>query len=198
MKIIKTYFSVMLLALITFSGTAQEDQKIPSREKLTLESIQGTVTAVNAETREITLMGSEGNLVSVTASDAVERFDEIMVNDIISFDYWTYMMAEFREPTPEEIAEPIVVLTEAVKATEGMDPARVVGAIVKAVVTIEMLNRPYMLATIKGPMGNYMTLQMEDEELITQLHIGQVLIFTYAEAVAIRLDKISSSEPIKD
>jgi hypothetical protein len=31
---------------------------------------------------------------------------------------------------------------------------------------------------------------MEDEKLITELHIGEVLVLTYAEAVAVSLEKM--------
>ena len=195
MKTLKIY-SLVFLAFVfgTINLSAQESEETRSpRERLSLVTMEGTVTNIVNETREVTLMGSQGNLITITAGDAVERFDEIAIDDVVSIDYWTYMKAEFRKPTPEELAEPIVVIVEGGKAPEGMDPAAVVGAIVKAVVTIEVLNRPFMLATIKGPGGNYMTIQMEDEELITQLHIGQVLIFTYAEAVAVSLKKVSSN-----
>ena len=196
MKTLKIY-SLVFLAFVfgTINLSAQESEESRSpRERLSLVTMEGTVTNIVKETREVTLMGAQGNLITITAGDAVERFDEIAVDDVVTFDYWTYMKAEFRKPTPEELAEPIVVIVEGDKTPEGMDPAAVVGAIVKAVVTIEVLNRPFMLATIKGPGGNYMTIQMEDEELITQLHIGQVLIFTYAEAIAVSLKKVSSNK----
>ena len=186
------FFTLLFIAFAfsTINISAQEkEEKRPSREKWNLVSMEGTVTAIAKETRKITLMGSKGNLVTITADEAVERFDEIEVDDVISFDYWTYMKAEFRKPTEEELANPIVVVAEAGKASEDMDPAAVVGAIIKAVVTIEVLNRPFMLATIKGPRGNYMTLQMKDEKLIQELHIGEVLIFTYGEAVVVALNK---------
>ena len=191
MKMTKFYFVLVALALITINVSAQENNDLSPREKVILETVQGTVTKIVKETREITLMGVEGNLMTMTASEAVERFDEIAVNDIITFDSWTYLKAEFRQPTTEEIEEPIVVLAEGGKAPEGMDPGAAIGAIVKAVVTIEVLNRPSMLATVKGPLGNYLTIQMEDEELIQKLHIGQVLILTYAEAIAISLEKVN-------
>jgi len=185
--------SIVLIALIfiTINVYGQENQDSrPPKEKWNLVTAQGTVTAISKETRKVTLLGLTGDLVTITASDAVERFDEIEVDDVITFEYWTYMKAEFRQPTPEELAEPLVVMEEGGKAPEGMDPAAVVGAVVKAVVTIEVLNRPYMLATIRGPRGNYMTIQMEDTELITQLNIGQVVILTYAEAIAVSLKKV--------
>ena len=185
--------SIVLIAFtfITINVYGQDNEYIrPPKEKWNLVTTQGTVTAIIKETREVTLRGSTGDLVTITASDAVERFDEIAVDDVITFEYWTYMKAEFRQPTPEELAEPLVVMEEGGKAPEGMDPAAVVGAVVKAVVTIEVLNRPYMLATIRGPRGNYMTIQMEDTELIKQLNIGQVVILTYAEAIAVSLEKV--------
>lgn len=154
--------------------------------------MQGSVVEIEKDTREITLKGENGNLATMTAGEEVKRFDEIAVGDVIEFDYYTYLKAEFREPTVEEIENPIVVLIEAGKATEGMPPGAAVGAVVKAVVTIEILNRPFMLATVKGPMGNYTTLQMQDEELITKLNIGEVVILTYAEAVAVSLKKVST------
>ncbi len=51
-----------------------------------------------------------------------------------------------------------------------------------------------MLATIQGPRGNYMTIEMEDKALIEQLNIGQVVILTYAEAIVVSLEKVSLEE----
>ncbi len=79
---------------------------------------------------------------------------------------------------------------DAAKAPAGMDPAGVVGAMVKGVVTIEALNRPFMLATVKGPNGNYLTLPVEDAALLEKLHIGQVLVLTYAELKVAAVTKL--------
>ena len=51
-----------------------------------------------------------------------------------------------------------------------------------------------MVATVKGPNGNYVSIPMEDEKLITELKIGEVLILTYGEAMAVSLEKISVTE----
>ena len=196
MKSIKIYaVACIALAITTINVFGQENKdNRPPKEKWSLVTMQRKVTSIVKETREITLMGPRGDLVTMTASEAVERFDEIAVDDVITFDYYTYMMAEFRQPTSQELDEPIVVVAEGGKAPEGMDPGAVVGAVVKAVVTIEVLNRPYMLATIRGPRGNYMTLDVEDEELLTELNIGQQIIFYYAEAVAVSLEKVNTGE----
>lgn len=193
MKLLKNYAIVLIAILfVSFNSLAQENR--PSREKWDEVSMQGTITAINAETREITLMGTDGGLMTLTAGEEVERFNEFAVDDVIKFDYYTYIKAEFRDPTPEEIEEPVQMMAEGGKAPEGIDPAAVVGAVVKAVVTIEALNRPNMLATVKGPNGNYVSIPMEDEKLITELRIGEVLILTYAEAMAVSLEKVTVEE----
>jgi len=196
MKTPKIYSLVLfVIMLMSVNVNAQENQdRRSSKEKWDQVTMQGTVTEINADTRELTLMGTNGGLVTITASEAVERFDEIAVNDVLKFEYYTYMKAEFREPTAEETAEPLVVMAEGGKAPEGIDPAAVVGAVVKAVVSIEVLNRPNMTATVRGPGGNYVTIQMEDKELIKELNIGEVLILTYAEAIAVSLEKVGTVE----
>ena len=191
MKTTKIY-AIVIIMIASLTGSIYAQDKRPSREKWEEVSMQGTVTEINAETREITLMGTDGGLMTVTAGEDVERFDEIAVDDVIRFDYYTYLKAEFRDPTPEEVAEPLQIMAEAGKAPEGMDPAAVVGAVVKAVVTIEALNRPFMIATVSGPNGNYVSIPMEDEELMKELHIGEVLILTYAEAMAVELEKVGA------
>ncbi len=193
MKSPKIYAIVCLVMAFLSVNTYAQDKR-PSREKWDQVSMQGTVTEINAETKEITLMGTDGGLVTMTAGEDVERFDEIAVDDVIKFEYFTYLKAEFRDPTPEEVAEPVQMIAEAGKAPEGIDPAAVVGAVVKAVVTIEALNRPFMVATVSGPNGNFVSIPMEDEKLMTELHIGEVLILTYAEAVAIALEKVGAVE----
>jgi len=196
MKKFKIYFiAVAAIMLFSTNSFAQEKtERRDAREKSEQVTMQGTVSAINAETREITLMSKEGGLVTLTAGEEIERFDEIAVDDVMQFDYYTYIKAEFRDPTAEELAEPVQMMAEGGKAPEGMDPAAVIGAIVKAVVTIEVLNRPNMVATVKGPNGNYVSIPMEDEKLITELRIGEVLILTYAEAMAVSLEKISVTE----
>jgi hypothetical protein len=194
MKTFRNYsLAVVALILLSTNAFAQENkERRAPREKSEQVTMQGTVSAINKETREITLMSKEGGLVTLTAGEEIERFDEIAVDDVMQFDYYTYIKAEFREPTAEELAEPLQMMAEGGKAPEGMDPAAVIGAIAKAVVTIEVINRPNMVVTVKGPNGNYVSIPVEDENLITELKIGEVLILTYAEAMAVSLEKIAN------
>jgi hypothetical protein len=194
MKKTRFYIAALLaLAIVSCAPKtkAPEAETLPEyKERWDSLTVVGKVTDIKKETREITLMGSEGELMSITAGDAVQRFDEISVGDMITFKYIRYVKAEFRAPTAEELANPLTVVADAAKAPEGMDPAGAVGAMVKGVVSIEALNRPFMLVTVKGPNGNYLTLPVEDAALLEKLHIGQVLVLTYAELKVAALTKL--------
>ena len=84
-----------LAMLLTLNLFAQED-----RAKWFSEELQGTITAIDTENREVTVIGQEGNIVTIMAGDEVERFNELEVGDLIKLEYLTFMMAEFRNPTP--------------------------------------------------------------------------------------------------
>ena len=152
--------------------------------------INAKVQEIDVKSRKVTLMGLDGNLVTVTAGKAVKRLNEIKVGDIISAEFTTYMAAEIREPTAAEKKEPLVIVTDAGKAPAGMPPGAEIGAIVQAVVSIEIINRPFNSVTIKGPRGNYLTIDVEDAELLTKVKVGQKIIMIYAEAVAVSLIKV--------
>ena len=150
-----------LVILVSFNSFAQEKQdNRPPKEKWNLVIAEGRVTEVNKDLREVTVMGPEGNLLTMEVDESVERFDEVNVNDLISFEYYTYIMAEFRQPTAEELEEPLVIVAEGGKAPDNMDPSAVLGAVVKALVTVEIINRPEMMVTVKGPRGNYVSINI--------------------------------------
>ena len=179
----QTLLSIALL--LTMNLFAQED-----REMFYSEELQGTITALDTESREVTLVGQEGNIVTLIAGDEVERFNELEIGDLIKLEYWIYMMAEFRNPTKEELAEPLVIIAEAGKVDLDLPPGAAIGALVKAVVTVEVINRPFMDVVVQGPQGNFMTIPVDDPSLIEMLNVGKVVILTYGEAMALYIEKI--------
>ena len=186
MKTIITLLLTLTLAAPAFAQTSPEDKPL-AKEKWISVNIQASVENINKEKREITLKGPQGNLVTLTATEAVQRFDEIKVGDTIQAEYWTFLRAEFREPTAEEKATPLVVLAEAGRAPKEVDPAGAVGAVVKAVVEVISIDKKGKLVAIQGPRGNFMILPVADETVLKNLKVGEVVIMTYAEAVALSL-----------
>lgn len=194
MKTIRLGVMLGLLAgAFAVGAVAQEGgERRPARDRWTLIAAQATVEAVNQETREVTLRGPAGELMTVTAGDKVKRLNEVEVGDLVQAEFWTYIKAEFRDPTPEEAETPLVALAEGDRIIEGAPPAAEYTAVMKAVVTIEIISRPDMLVTVQGPGGDYVAVPVEDPELIKELQIGEVVVLTYAESVALSLEKAGS------
>ncbi|MCX7549319.1 hypothetical protein [Xanthomarina sp. F2636L] len=189
-SITNNWTCLILFLLIAQVSLAQNtDHDLKDKEQSELVEMKGTITEINKETREVTIIGSKGELHTVTAGEDVKRFNDIEVGDVVTFSFYKYIKAEFRAPTEEELKNPLVVLTEEGKADANLKPGAAIGAVIQAVVTIQVINLPFMYVNIEGPNGNFTSIKMKDKELIQKLHVGQVVILTYAEAMAISLEK---------
>jgi hypothetical protein len=151
--------------------------------------VTAKVTAIDLATREVSLKGPLGNTVTFTVDQRVKRLDEVKVGDLVHADYYISLAAELRKPTPDEESHPIVQLEGAAKAPPGTSPAAGGLRRFRVVTTIEGLDRPTQTVTVKGPRGNYLTARVADPSRLTQVHIGENIVLTYTEALAISLEK---------
>lgn len=190
MKHILKFIGLCTLIFIPLSAIAEsKSDDFLVAEKWEKIVIDAKVQEIDLKSRKVTLMGLDGNLTTVTAGNGVKRLNEVKVGDIVAVDFTTYMGAEIRKPTADEEKHPLVIVADAGKALVGMPPGAKIGAIVQAVVSIEIINRPFSSVTIKGPRGNYVTIPVENEELLTKVKVGQRIVMTYAEAIAVSLIK---------
>jgi hypothetical protein len=180
---------LLLLLTSTIFADSGEANRRPDKIKVSEVNLTAIVTEIDVDSREVTLATPEGAVVTLNASDEVQRLDEVEVGDVVVVVYKTLIKAEFRDPTPEERENPLVVLSEEERASEFEDPGAFEGSIVRAVVTIKQIILDSQLVTIKGPHGKYTTFPVEDKVLLRQLKVGELVILTYAEAVIITLQK---------
>ncbi len=55
----------------------------------------------------------------------------------------------------------------------------------------ELANLPFPGAfPTKGPAGNYLSTPVADTKLLERLHVGEVVVVTYSEAVVLSLQKV--------
>jgi hypothetical protein len=160
-----------------------------SREESVLVTVTATVEAINQTSREVTLKGPLGNTVTFTVDQRVKRLSEVKVGDLVTAEYYVSFAAELRKPTAEEEKNPITILGVAGKAPPGTSPAGGGLRQIKVVTTIEGLDRPTQTITVKGPLGNYLTARVADPSRLTQMRIGENIVVTYTEALAVSLKK---------
>ena len=75
------------------------------------------------------------------------------------------------------------------KAPAGTSPAAGGLRQFRVVTTVEGLDRPTQTITVKGPRGNYLTARVENPSNLTKMRIGDNIVVTYTEALAISVDK---------
>ncbi len=160
-----------------------------SRQDSVLVTVTASVQAIDYTNREVTLKGPLGNEVTLVADQCVKRFDEVKAGDLIRADYYVSLAAELRKPTRAERENPIMLLDAAGKAPPGTSPAAGGLRRFKVVTTVEGLDRPTQTVTVRGPRGNYLTARVAHPERLTQMKIGENIVLTYTEAVAISLEK---------
>jgi hypothetical protein len=178
-----------LLAAGNYSVLSAEDKTPLSREDAVLVTVTASVEDIDYTNREVTLKGPLGNKVTFTVDQRVKRLNEVKVGDLVEANYYISIAAELRKPTPEEEEHPLVLLDAAGKAPPGTSPAAGGLRRFKVVTTIEGLDRPTQTITVKGPRGNYLTARVADPSNLTRMRIGENIVVTYTEALAISLQK---------
>jgi hypothetical protein len=173
--------------------TAASAEKAPAEYEIVEHwqtmTVSGVVESVDLATRKVGIRGPKGGLLLIKAGENVERLDEVEVGDEVVAEYHISVVAEFREPTPEEEANPLVFLETAAKAPPGADPAGGALAMIRAVVTIEGIDRPTQTVTVMGPQGNYLVADVLDPTRFDRISIGDPVIVTYTEALGVALEK---------
>ena len=153
-------------------------------------AVQATlsVEAVDHDKRTITLKGPHGNEGTYEVGEHVERFSEIKAGDKLHAKYEVAALAELREPTEEEKSAPLVEVTTDPQRMWNGPPAAGIGRAVRAVTTIEALDRPGHSFTVKDPVEGMVTVQVDDPAIFDQLKIGQTIIVTFAETLALAVE----------
>lgn len=185
----------LLCAIAAVSQAEVDIEMRGNNERTTVKSVSAVITAIDAKTRELTLEGSLGNLITITAGPELARFDELAVGDMVNATYTASVSGELRAPTEEELANPLVVLdAEAVKAQKDEDPGAAVGVTVRAVCTIEGMNRVTGTVMLKDSDGDFHLIEDVDPAKMAGVNIGQTVVVTYTEAFALSLDKQHSTK----
>jgi hypothetical protein len=153
------------------------------------ESAQVTarVTAVDAATRSLTVKGDDGSAETFKVPPEVKRFDEIAVGDTIEVEVERGLLLEY-QPVGSLSVEPQAVVAGA-KAGAGEAPGGAVAGGVQATVTVSAIDMKTRVVEFVGPAGNRYKVKAGPKIQLEKLKVGDRLLATYVEAVAIQVVK---------
>ena len=164
-------------------------------EDAMLVTVTARVEAIDVAKRELTLKGPLGNLNTFEVDKHVKRLDEVKVGDEVTVDYFISVAGELRAPTEDERMHPIDIVEGVARAPKGSDPAAGGVRAIKMVAEVTGLDLTTQTVTLKGPRGNSTTVRAKSLDNLKKIHIGDTIVITYTEALAVSLEKVNHPKP---
>jgi len=183
---------ILFIVLLLTSPTCWSEEPAPVTDKPSLSTSQTVVVtaqveAINHETREVTLRGPEGNIVSFVASEEARNLNQVQVGDTV--------IAEYKQDLSIQVvagdgtAPGAGELSAMTRTAEGEMPglAAVNTTVVSA--TVEEINLEANTFKLKGPNGVVNEYVARDPENLKKAAVGDLVVITYTEAIAIAVQK---------
>jgi len=184
----------LLLALgLAAGGVSAADHK--EFHAARSESISAKVKAVDAKTRQVTLVGEDGTETTFTASDHVRNLDKLKEGDKVTArldQALTVWILGKDDPAPD-----LSVGSDVVRAKAGEKPGGMMTADVSGVATVEEIAPDKKWVKVKGPRGNVVKLAVRDPKNLQGVKVGTRLGFAYSEAVAVGVKPAKSGKSSK-
>lgn len=178
----------LMAVLLPITVQAEHHEKDDTVRAMAM-SMEAEVVAIDLETREVSLKGPDGNIVTLHSPESVVKLEDISIGDRVVTTFIAALEGEVREPTAEELAEPWLVIQEAAVSEEGQPAAIGAARVIRAVCTIEGMNRELGIVTIKDPRGKLHLIGDVEPEKMDGVTLGQTIVMVYSEAMALTLEK---------
>jgi len=192
-KAIRTGLLVTLAAALSTLAQAAHHEEAEAEVKTGGRAMamqaEAVVTAIDLETRQVSLEGPDGDIFTINATENVVKLEDVNIGDRLVVTYLSALETELRAPTAEELAEPWVVMEQAGMSDDAAQPGIAGGRVIRAVVTIEGMNRELGVVTIKDSNGKLHIIGDVEPEKMEGVSLGQTAVMVYSEALAISLEK---------
>jgi Cu/Ag efflux protein CusF len=154
-------------------------------------SVTATVEAIDTANRELTLKGPKGNLMVMGVPEAVKRFNEIKVGDLLTIKYSEAVIVEVHKAD----AGAKIGMTEKtnMERKASARPAGVITRTMTATVEVVDVDMKAPSITVKGDNENTLSYRVQDIKNLEGVKKGDKIVITYQEAVALDV----SSPPAK-
>lgn len=153
-------------------------------------AIEAEIAAIDLETKEVTLVGPQGQHLTIVAREQVVKLSDLKVGDRVAAEYLASLHGEVREPTEEELANPWVVLEDGVIDENPAHPAVGAARQVRAVCSIEAFDAEAGFVMIKDSRGKMHTVGGIPAVKFEGVSLGESMVVVYTEALAIAIETI--------
>lgn len=178
--------AILILAVGAAAVAQAQSADKPVAGEITAVKVNGTVKAVDKETRTVTLVGPQGGTLTLAVRDP-EKLDAVKVGDPVVATYYEALVIEVR---PAGAAQAGISVTDAMVTTKpGEIPAAAFESQVTLTAAIAAVDAKQGTVTIKGLEGDAETVKARDPGMLAGVKAGDLVQLTYTRALAVALDK---------
>jgi len=146
----------------------------------------GTIKAIDANTRTVTILGDGGTELSFVAGPDVKNFAQLAVGQRVNAEYVQALTLELKPGSTEPVSRTIEGDTGA--AAEGKLPAGMIRQRIRIVAEVTAVNQETKTVTLKGP-ERTVDLKLDDPEQVARVKVGDRVEAVYVEATAIAVSQ---------
>ena len=181
---------ILVLALLSAPfAWAEDGMEKPYISTTETVEVVAKVTALNHETREVTLLLGEEESVTFTASEGARNLDQVSVGDHVMAKYVQNMTIEV---VSGDGSEPAAAMLAAMGRSEAGDmPGMAAMNTVMVTATVEEINieaNTFKLKNAEGEVQEYVARNPRNLEMAA---VGDIVVITLTEAVAATVVKTS-------
>ncbi|NDH83214.1 MAG: hypothetical protein EBY69_07825 [Burkholderiaceae bacterium] len=146
---------------------------------------QGKFKSVDPKTREVVIVGPNGNEFKTVLGDEVKNFNQIKVGDIVTLTHVEILVADIKKPSKVEIRERIET-EKAARAKLGDKPAAAIERQVTVVADVTAVDEKKGTITLRGATRT-LDLKVKDPKVLKGVKVGTQVEATVTEIIAIEV-----------
>jgi hypothetical protein len=140
----------------------------------------GTVIAIDQKTREVKLLNTAGDTLTVVAGPEVKNLAKVSINDVVKIN--------IKEQATIEIAtSPEMPDTTEVSVTSGEPGEEPQGTVItraRRTASIVAIDKATSIVTLKGQDGNTFTAKAKEKKNLDKIKVGDLVVFTMTKSAA--------------
>jgi hypothetical protein len=175
-------------------GSIEMNPEAPGKVSASRMAVDtATIVGIDVPGRLIALRRRNGEEQTFKIGSDVTRLNEFAVGDVIKVTYEQGLALEFQPPGSETV-EPTSGATGG-RAGRDEAPGGTVSAGIQATVKVTAIDMATRLVSFQGPKGNVYQVTAGPKVQLEKLKVGDRLLATYVETVAVKLEKAPKKRP---
>ncbi|CAN1516094.1 hypothetical protein MCEREM21_00978 [Burkholderiaceae bacterium] len=146
---------------------------------------QGKFKSIDPKTRQVVIVGPNGNEFKTVLGDEVKNFNQIKVGDIVTLTHVEILVADIKKPSKVEIRERVET-EKAVRAKLGDKPAAAIERQVSIVADVTAVDDKKGTLTIRGATRT-LDIRVKDPSVLKGVKVGTQIEAMVTEIIAIEV-----------